>query len=408
MARPSGRRSVLVVLALAAAASTFVLLRPKRPQEPVRVASVEPEREVAHAPTEKLRLRELTRPSAVQGLAPHSLLPEADGGSVEDNYRARMAETRAALLEKTRYPIDSRPLATKTDLLLPHHVDPMTRGLQSPGQVTITQQQDRVWVSPGQPAIVSITAKSSGSPVTLEVTNAQLMRHLDGQPDQSVGQVAFADNGVAPDEIASDGTYTGVVSTPIDGTGASLTLLVEANAAGESGTLTFEFVQTASAPAVFTQTARDALEQGSVAIYAGIQVQRPGTYEIQGRLYDSTGAPIAYMRFLGDLTASSTEVRLYAFGKVIVDEGGIPPFVLRDVEGWRMTLGEYPDRELMAEWPAGYTTAKYDLSQISGADYDGPDKQEKIAALNHAEAEGIANIQNGVPSSPTPAPQATH
>jgi hypothetical protein len=73
-----------------------------------------------------------------------------------------------------------------------------------------------------------------------------------------------------------------------------------------------------------------------------------------------------------------------------------------------MTLGEYPDRELMAEWPAGYTTAKYDLSQISGADYDGPDKQEKIAALNHAEAEGIANIQNGVPSSPTPAPQATH
>jgi hypothetical protein len=401
MSRPS-RTRVTGIVTLAAILAAWLLLRGKQPAEPAAVSASAPIAAPAPAVAEPLKLASGPRPAAVQGLPHLSLLPEADA-SVEDTYRARMAETRAALLEKTRYPLDSRPLAMKTDLLLPHHVDPLVRGLASPGRVVITQQQDRVFVAPGQPAVVSISAKAGGQPVSLDVASANVLRHLDGQPDSSVGQVAFADNGQAPDEIASDGTYTGLVSTPTDGTGASLTLTVEARAAGESGVLTFEFVQTASAPAVFTQTARDALEQGSVAVYVGVQVQRPGTYEIQGRLYDSTGAPIAYMRFLDTLTTASKEVRLYAFGKVILDEGGVPPFVLRDVEGWRMAIGEYPDRELMTDWPAGYTTAKYALSQLSGADYDGPDKQRKIAALTQAEAEGINNIRNG-PSATPPAP----
>jgi hypothetical protein len=382
----------------------LALLRPRRPAE-IASHPAEPPELASAAPVEATgpRLVPVMRPTAVQGLTQHSLLPDGTG-SVEENFRARMAETRAALLEKTRYPLDSRPLVTKTDLLLPHHVDPLTRGLGKAGHVTITQQQDRVWVGPGQPAIVSVTVKTDGAPATVDFASADIVRHLEGQPDQVVGQVAFADNGVAPDEIASDGTYSGTVTTPTDGTGASLTLIVNAQAAGEAGTLSFEFVQTASAPAVFTQSARDALEQGSVAIYVGIQVQRAGTYEIQGRLYDSTGLPLVYMRFLGALDPSSTDVRLYAFGKVILDEGGVPPFVLRDVEGWRMTLGEYPDRELMTDWPAGYTTAKYDLSQISSADYNGPDKQVKITALANAEAEGLNDIRSGA----SPAPPPTH
>ena len=186
-----------------------------------------------------------------------------------------------------------------------------------------------------------------------------------------MGHVTFHDDGIPPDAIGSDGIWTGSVATPSDGTPADLSLAVDVRAGSEQGSLIYSFIQTAPPPAVFTQTARDALEQGSIAIYVGVQVQLAGTYEIVGRLYDSVGAPIAYMRFLDVLTPSSQEVRLLAFGAVILDQGAVPPFVLRDVEGTRMVLGQYPDREIMAPWLGPYTTAAYPLSGLSDAAYDG-------------------------------------
>jgi len=96
---------------------------------------------------------------------------------------------------------------------------------------------------------------------------------------------------------------------------------------------------------------------------------------------------------------------LVAYGKLILDEGGVPPFVLRDVEGWRMDVGNYPDRELMAEWPAGYTTATYALSQLTSADYDGPDKQARLQMLQQTEQNGLNDIHDGLPAPGVPGQQ---
>ena len=269
----------------------------------------------------------------------------------------------------------------------------------------MTQAQDRVWVAPGQPAVVMITAKLDGAPVSVQFDSAQLVRHLDGQPDAVVGTVGFTDSGSAPDQFASDGTYTGVVTTPTRRHGREPDP-DRAHAGGRRvGDLIFQFVQTASAPAVFTQTARDALEQGSVAIYVGIQVQKAGVYEIQGRLYDSGGAPIAYMRFYDSADEDSTEVRLLAYGKVILDEGACR--LLRDVEGWRMVVGKYPDRELMTYWPAGvHHRQVQELSQLTGADYDGADKQLRLQQFGRTEQNGLERTSTttspapGVPTVP--------
>lgn len=392
---PWGAFALLAAFAFALA---WFFLRPKgAPPEPAR-----PQADDAPEVAKPLPWKPMFPNEAPEAVAKINALALMDA-SPEEKFKIQMAESRRLLLEKTKYPSESQPLALKSDLLLPHHAEPSTHGIKSPGgKVLVTQAQDRVWVAPGQPAVVMITAKLDGAPVSVQFDSAQLVRHLDGQPDTVLGTVGFTDSGSAPDQFASDGTYTGLVTTPNDGTGASLTLTVLMQAGGESGTLIFQFVQTASAPAVFTQTARDALEQGSIAIYVGIQVQKAGVYEIQGRLYDSGGAPIAYMRFYDQLTTDSTEVRLLAYGKVILDEGGVPPFVLRDVEGWRMVVGEYPDRELMTDWPAGYTTAKYDLSQLTGADYDGADKQLRLQQLSQTEQNGLNDIHNGLPAPGVP------
>jgi hypothetical protein len=67
-----------------------------------------------------------------------------------------------------------------------------------------------------------------------------------------------------------------------------------------------------------------------------------------------------------------------------------------------MLVGQYPDRALMADWPAGYTTAKYDLSQLTSADYDGPDKQARLQMLQQTEQNGLNDIRNGLPAPGVP------
>ncbi len=323
--------------------------------------------------------------------------------SEEARFRRQMAEARKTLLAKTRYPLGSQPLVKKTDLLKPHHVEPTMRGLEGDPskshKILITQNQDRVWVSPGQPAVATVTATADGVPAQLTFSSSELRVQLgDGGRTARgpvIGTPVFLDDGNPPDVMASDGTYSAAVLIPANQPPASVVLSVGAQGeGGESGTLLFHFVATAAPPALFTQTARDALENGSIAIYVGVQVMQAGRYEIVGRLYDSTGLPTVYMRFIDELAVGAQEVRLVAFGKVILDEGGVPPFNLQDVEGNLFLIGQYPDRAPMADWPGPYDlTGNYPLTSLSDADYDGPDKQRKLAALEQAEREGIANIQ---------------
>ncbi|MFI5297345.1 MAG: choice-of-anchor X domain-containing protein [Polyangiales bacterium] len=334
-------------------------------------------------------------------------------GTTEEKYRARMAETRAALMTKLHYPTGSSPLTGKSDLLLPHHVEPTYRGLSGnrDGKVLIEQRQDRLYLSPGQTAVAMIYATAGKAPVAIQVTRSEMQREpADGGPPPVVGTVTFHDDGVAPDEISGDGISSGLVTPPTDGIPGSLTLFVDLQANGEKGTLNFQFVMTAPPPATFTQTARDALEDGSIAFYVGINVQKAGLYEIVGRVYDAHGGAIAYLRYMDQLTTDAKEVRLLAFGKLLIDEGAVPPLYLRDVEGHRMVIGDYPDRELMADWLGPYKSANYDVKQLSDKDYDGPDKQQRINALNQAEQDGLANIHGGnplPPGAPLPTPLPT-
>jgi hypothetical protein len=349
-----------------------------------------------------------------------SAVPSLPSATPEELFLARMDETKKALLAKRRYPAMSQPLATKTDLLLPHHVEPTVRMLggfsdpsappgtpPTPGKVKIQQNQDRIYLTPGQSAVASFQAlllDGGAAPVT--ITRSDLTREAqpDGGAAAVVANVAFHDDGVAPDEIASDGTWTGTVTPPNDDIPSGMTLFVDVASGGETGTLAFPFIETAAAPARFTQTARDALEEGSVAFYVGIAVDVPGLYEVVARVYDSTGAAISYLRFLDQLGQASTEVRLAVYGGLLVDEGAVPPLILRDVEGHMMLLNQYPDRAMMADWPANYTSAKYDIGSFTTSPYVDPQKQAQLGALDKATQDGIANIRSQGTAAAAPGP----
>jgi hypothetical protein len=407
---PLPNRVLILVAAIVLLVGAYFLFRPHRVAEPNATIA---------DPAENKPFAALSNsPGIPTSVASDGILPgDTSQMTDEQRFAARMRETKNALLEKTRYPMSSRPLAMKTDLIEPHHVEPTMRGLNgNPGgnhRVAITQNQDRLLLTPGQSAIVSITAMAENKPVAVTFQRSVLVPMIEdanqnAQAGAPIGNVSFHDDGVAPDAIASDGIWTGTVTAPSGAPSGGLELLVDAQAEGENGTLVFNFTQTQTAPASFTQAARDALESGSIAIYVGVSVQQAGRYEIVGRLYDANGAPLVYMRFIDDMTPDTKEVRLLAYGAVILDEGGVPPFTLKDVEGSLIVVGGFPDRQPMVDWPGPYTTAKYSLASLTNADNDDADKQRKIQALDKATQEGMGNIRSGTRNVPPPVGAGSH
>jgi len=95
----------------------------------------------------------------------------------------------------------------------------------------------------------------------------------------------------------------------------------------------------------------------------------------------------------------SSPPRDLAFGKLLLDEGAVPPLGLRDVEGQRMVLGQHPDREVMEEWLAGFKTPAYPVTSLSDAEHKDPNKQKHLDALDKATSDGVANIR----ATPNPA-----
>lgn len=295
---------------------------------------------------------------------PATLSPEA----LEARRRARLEQAQRARAAYEQHPPFSRPLRENEDLLVPEQIAATVRPLAPPtgpsgasSTVTIRQTQDRVFLRPGTVAVVGLEATAGGQRVPVAVRSAVLVRS-SGSPPDAVGlgvPVAFADAGpglAASFAVPADvlGSYTG-----------DLLLHVDAEAGGERGTLVYAFVYTGEPPAAFTGRARDRLERGSVVFEAGIDVRRAGRYRITGRVDDVAGRPLALATYDGELAQGALEVPLVLFGKIARDEGATAPFVLRDVEGFRLLDGVYPDRETMATWSGPYRSRAYRAEELS-------------------------------------------
>jgi hypothetical protein len=395
--RPPRRRriSILVGLALVALVALIIALRGERAPEPV----------VTTAPKEPATDRSAAPPPA-RAPSPSpaaSAQPPVPPGS--ERWYDRMMATRRGLIAKLDYAPGAVPLAGKTDIIKPHVIPPAERPLQDhsvpgkrgtsedhPGEVHITQRQSRLFLTPGEIASASFEAViPDGTHPPVTVSRAEMTRDpASGSPVP----IVFHDDGAAPDEQGGDGVFSAAVPPSpelLTGFTGDLVLNVDLTVAGESGTLVYRFAQTGAVPARFTQGVRDVLEAGSLAIYVGLDVYHAGRYEIRGRLYDARNTPVALLSFVDELTTDDREVKLFTYGKLLRDQGAQPPFTLHDLEGWHYLLGEYPDRELMAPWAAGYRTAAYPITSFTTQTWDSPQKRAKIESFDNAVRETMAS-----------------
>ncbi|MGZ7023499.1 MAG: hypothetical protein ACXVJ3_19860, partial [Ilumatobacteraceae bacterium] len=135
-------------------------------------------------------------------------------------------------------------------------------------------------------------------------------------------------------------------------------------------------------PARFTGQFREALENGSLEIYAGVEVNEAGPYMIMANLFDASGAPTASMLArMVQLDTGTREVKLEAFGRVIREAEASSPFTLTNLRGYLFYPGGEPDRKAMPDYTDDYHTAKYPLEAFSDEEYWDEQKQQQITNL---------------------------
>jgi len=286
----------------------------------------------------------------------------------------------------TRYPPESRPIREHPDqeqLAEPERTRPISKDAP---EVQLKLKQDKVFVAGDEVVLFTVGCENTGhTPLPCEVTGgmAHEAEHMlgEGVPVNGV-PLPFLDNGSGGDALAGDGTSTARFQPSKQGFplySGTLRVSFQVRSGKASGRAFFDILYTPAPPAKFTGKVREAVEQGSLQLYLGLQVRKAGRYVLAGRVDDEAGVPFAYVSFNEELPEGAQEVKFTVFGKLILDEAPTFPLKLRDVEGFLLKETGDPDRELLTTLRGYvYTTREHPVSAFSADEWQSEERSRYI------------------------------
>ncbi len=162
----------------------------------------------------------------------------------------------------------------------------------------------------------------------------------------------------------------------------------------QTGFLAFYFTGEDRIPARFTGGFEDRLAGGDLVVDVGIDVDRAGPYHVEANLFDANERPFGWARFEGELGPGAQTVPLVFYGLVFHDAEASPPFVLRQVRGYRLRRGDSPHREDVPTFAGEYRTSdQYELANFRQEESDSPKKQRMLELYRDALARGVQLTQ---------------
>jgi hypothetical protein len=329
------------------------------------------------------------RSTPVTSAAPTGAPALVDPRILKEGRLARAELTLDTYLESTQYPPYARPMSERPDLVRPHHVPtrqlPLARADQKPTSARITLHQDRYFLSGDEQATLSIQCETSAGPVPCEVLSASASVPPDMSHEGGPVAILFADQGRDGDQTAGDGALTARVQPARQGFAAyhgPIRVDLDLRVQSESGGASFDLEYTPTSPAKFTGEVRESLADGSLDLYVGMTITRPGRYVVRARVDDAEDRQFAYLSWNEEMGAGLQEARLRLFGKLIHDQGAKAPFRLRDIEGFRLEENTYPDREAIPTLEGDiHTTKPYKMSDFSQNTWESEDKSRRVDRL---------------------------
>ena len=300
----------------------------------------------------------------------------------------RARSTLEAYVAATRYPPESRPISEHPDQVLPTAPErEVPLDASGEGEVRLILRQEKVFVVGQESVHFFVRCEDQASqPLPCEVLSAVAHEapHRAAASALSTVPLTFADDGtgtlVARFQPANDGfpLYEG-----------TLRVEIKVRSEGEEGGALFDVIYTPAPPATFTGIVREAMRDGSLVLDVAMKVRRSGRYVVRGRVDDATGKPFALLTFNEELETGAQAARLVLFGRLVLDQHPVPPFTLRDVEGFLLRESGDPDREVVASLTGPvYTARPHPESAFSAAEWESEERERHVKEftrdLDHA------------------------
>jgi hypothetical protein len=353
------------------------------------------------------------RPAKAVPAKPALSPEEAEREAKRELWEKRLERARFTLdtyRQGTRYPPGSRPIREHPDqeqLPAPERSQRLSK--ESP-EVQLRMKQDKVFAA-GDEAVhfyVGCENANTHQPLPCEVTEATVheAEHLVGAGGAAAAvPLVFGDEGLQGDLVARDGLFTARLQPSKQGFAmfsGTLRVSVQVRSGSVEGRAFFDVLYTSMPPAVLTGKVREVVEQGSLQLYLGIQVRKPGRYVLTGRVDDEAGVPFGHVAFNEELEEGAHEVKFTLFGKLLIDEAPSFPLQLRDVDGFLLKLDADPDRELMVAH-RGYlhATREYPPTAFSPDEWQSEERTRHLDEfsrdVNQAQKELDAIARPGTP-----------
>ncbi|WP_257463467.1 hypothetical protein [Archangium lipolyticum] len=347
--------------------------------------------------------RGAARPASPAPVVQASLSPEeAEREAQRQLWEKRLERARFTLesyRQSTRYPHESRPIQEHPDQVYPASPERTQPLGKEQRDISLRLEQEKVFVVGDEVVRFFVGCENAHThePLPCEVHSAFAHEapHMAAAGQLSSVPLDFNDSGRNGDDVASDGTWTGSFQPARQGFALfEGTLRIEFRVRGGSaeGGAFFDIQFTSAPPATFTGKVREVVENGSLQLYVGLQVRKPGRYVMAGRVDDEAGIPFAYVSFNEELEAGAREVKLTLFGKLIHDATPDFPLKLRDVEGFLLREQGDPDRSVVKAL-AGYVhaTREYTPDRFSPDEWTSEERQryldEYSRDVNEAQAQ---------------------
>jgi hypothetical protein len=241
---------------------------------------------------------------------------------------------------------------------------------------------DRGYVFPGEAYTSWIEAwrveDGARRPVPFRITRA-VVSVIGGLEQGEAFELAYRDDGKDGDAQTGDLRYTNrFVPAEHDELSRATQTRIElyADFAGDQRIFYRDFV---SAPREVIEVVgvRDEIRDGSLVVTLDVEALEEGRYTFYGVLKTADGAPIAMSKLSYTLAKGRGAADLVFFGRSVREHGAAGPYLVTDIHGLKRPEGDEGD--VWWRHAATHRTRAYRLEDLSDAEWDDPERREKIA-----------------------------
>ena len=326
------------------------------------------------------------------------------GGPSEDRLRRNLDEYKKV----ATYPPWSRPHTDGTKYLLAWN-KPVTSDLpmddRSGKETTYHFDADRAHVAYGDAITSWIEVWNKGDPshkLPITVEDAWVMGDVGPQTGRLV-KLSYHDDGQDGDEVAGDNRYTNRLvpsQVPQLKQGSQVHLAATVSCCDGVRRLFVREFTYAPRKVVDILGVSDTVRGGSLAVTLDVNVLERGTYDFEANLMSGDGTvPIGYAQMNYTLAPGRQSVDLVFFGRMFAERGLDGPYLVRDVHGMLLVL-DGSEHNIPFQYDAPYLTKAWKHGELSPAQWDAPEKQQKIAAMKQLIDDTAAGRIGGPTSQP--------